>query len=590
MSALVRALGGQAAVALVVFLWLAILLFRKTWLAPQTSWIGGCCDPEQGMWFLRWIPYAIGHLQNPWYTVSINYPTGVNLMWNPAIQLPGLLLWPVSVTQGPIVAYNVYITLSVGLSAWCAYLALRRYTSGHLGPFIGGTVYGFSPYVLSHALQHADLTCVAILPLLLLLLDEIVVRQRYPAVRVGIVLGLLAVAQLLVAAELLAIAALVGVMTLVTLAALQPRQIPGRLPYAARAAGWAVATFVLLAAWPLAVQFIGPQRITGAVHEPDVFVTDLLNFVVPTSVQALAPQSALKVVTTFTGLEHEDTAYLGFPLLVLLCFVAGRLWKRLPIRVAAIVALGVAVLSLGPHVHVAGQVTGLRLPWSWVARLPLMENVLTSRLTVFVYLGAGLLLALFVDGAAGRSSGATVAALSATAIALIPLFPRQPFPAWTVSIPPYFMSWQESRIPDGSVVLVAPRSHDGAGAIAMVWQAETGDAFRMPNGYLLQPDAKGERLYDSPGDTISTVMDNIEEQGAMAVLDAPTRQAIERDLRAHHVDDVIVGPMDHRDLMLRFFGELFGQQPEVTGGVAVWRRVQVALAAGPCSPCQSSLP
>ena len=46
------------------------------------------------MWFLRWIPYAIEHVVDPFVTDQINAPAGVNLMWNSSITLISLALAP----------------------------------------------------------------------------------------------------------------------------------------------------------------------------------------------------------------------------------------------------------------------------------------------------------------------------------------------------------------------------------------------------------------------------------------------------------------------------------------------------------------
>jgi hypothetical protein len=72
-----RALGAVAVLALYGVG--AVLLTLHTWTSPTTHWIGSCCDPEQTIWFLSWVPYAVGHGINPFISHQINYPSGVNL-------------------------------------------------------------------------------------------------------------------------------------------------------------------------------------------------------------------------------------------------------------------------------------------------------------------------------------------------------------------------------------------------------------------------------------------------------------------------------------------------------------------------------
>src|SRR4029077_3980364 len=110
--------------------------------------------------------------------------------------------------------------------------------------------------------------------------------------------------------------------------------------------------------YPLGFQFFGPQRVFGNVQAPDVYVSDLLAFFLPSN------------LIHFTGNLAENDAYVGVPLLVL--FAAGLVigWRTPPIRWLGLTALGVALLSLGPHLHVDGNVTPIALPWAALAGLP----------------------------------------------------------------------------------------------------------------------------------------------------------------------------------------------------------------------------
>ena len=235
-------------------------------MSPTTRWIGGCCDQQQTMWFLRWVPTAIGQGLNPFLTDQINAPTGVNLMWNSLTAPVGLVLAPVTVLAGPVLAYNVAIVGAIALSALAAFVALRRYATGLAGPLVGGAVYGFSPYVASHAALHLNLVAVWAPPLVLIVLDELLIRRRRGPVALGAALGVLAGVQLLTSEEILATGAVAaavfaGILVLVTrdraLIAEGTRRV-------ARAFLPALAGLLLVAGLPLAVQFLGPQRIGGA--------------------------------------------------------------------------------------------------------------------------------------------------------------------------------------------------------------------------------------------------------------------------------------------------------------------------------------
>src|SRR5215472_10968010 len=81
--------------ALVVYLALAFAAFASAWRDPFTTGIGVRGDPSQFLWFLTWFPFATGHRLNPFFTDFIDYPSGVNLLWNTSVPLVAYVLSPV---------------------------------------------------------------------------------------------------------------------------------------------------------------------------------------------------------------------------------------------------------------------------------------------------------------------------------------------------------------------------------------------------------------------------------------------------------------------------------------------------------------
>ena len=579
-----------AAIALAVYAVLAVALFSDTWIRPTTWSIGvNSGDPQQFMWFLSWPTFALVHGLNPLFTNYQYYPDGVNLMWNTSVLLAGLVLSPITWLGGPVLSYNVLATASLALSAWSAFMLLRRFVSSQLAAGAGALLYGFSPYMTAHSLAHPNLTAAFIPPLVLLLLDDIVrVQGRRPVVA-GVLLGLAGAAQLLIGEEVLVTTAIVVVLLVCLAVALRPDQVRPRIKRTLVGLGCAAVVFVVLAAGPILFQLFGPRRVQGVVHPLNVYVSDALSFVVPTRLILLAPDSVVAVSDKFAGgvVLVEVNSYVGVPLILLLVFIAVRYWRRLVVRLASLTALLLAILSMGVTIHYAGKTTampvfvlGLAFPllrrflpgrlmlylpllgWLALSQVPILDNILPTRLMAYFYLLAGLMLAVFLDDMMTRKFAFRTIGLLATAVALIPLIPALPYPSSPEPVPAFFDGHSASRIPAGSVALVVPLSWNADGR-AMLWQAAAGMRFRTPEGHATIPEIvpKKSRLSEK----VKVIAD-----GGAVELTESDRQLILSELSRWQVKTVIVGPMTYENYEVQLFTLLFNREPQQLDGVYVW--------------------
>src|SRR5258707_1879756 len=146
----------------------------------------------------------------------------------------------------------------------------------------------------------------------------------------------------------------------------------------------------------------------------------------------------------------------------------------------------VALLSLGPHLHVNGNVTPVWLPWAAVAQLPLMGSALPARLMVIGWLGVALMVAAIVSMAMKTTRGriATGAVLIA---GLAAIFPSVPYPSVPAAVPAFFRpGGGVETVEPGSVMLITPFSSKQS-TDAMLWQAAAHYRFRMPEGDAFTP-------------------------------------------------------------------------------------------------------
>lgn len=554
----------------------AVVLTSGAWSDPTTGWAGGCCDQEQTIWYLGWTPHALANGLDPFFTTQIGAPAGVNLMWNTPMPLLGLLGWLPAKVGGPIFGFNVLMITGIALSGFTAWLAIRRWTGDGLGPIVGGAIYAFSPYVASHAAMHLNLATAWVPPLFLIAIDELLVVRRRAPWQVGLALGLLSFVQLMITAEMLATSVVAAAVLVCVMALARRDGMPQRwreaLARLVPALAVATATFLVLAAWPLAVQFFGPQRITERVQDPRRFSTDLLNLVVPTRYQLIAPEAATRASQEFSGFYHEATAYLGLPLLVLLVVVAVRLRGELRIRVASLSGALLLVLSLGPWLHIGKDALHVPLPWLPFGRLPLLEHVLPARFTLFVWLAVAVIVGIVVARATSLAPGAAARWLVAVGVALVVIAPA-PHHRWQVPTPPFFGDWASHHIRPDETVLVAPYFSNGD-ARPMLWAAVADYGLRMPEAYAYMPQPNGATVPGPPPTRLSSIMLAIQD-GSVLVARGEVREEVAGNLRDADVHHVILGPMQEWESMMAFFTDLFGRSPERIGGIAIWRDVNV---------------
>ncbi len=551
-----------AAAVLAGFCALSVTLFRDGWTDLGTTVYGGG-DAVLFSWYLAWTPYALAHGLDPFVTHFLNAPDGVNIMWSTGVPLLGVVAAPITVLAGPLVAFQVLTTLAPALSGWTMFLVIRRWTAA-LPAVVAGLLYGFSPYVIGASYGHLHLSFAVFPPVLLLLLDDLLVRQRNTR-RTGTLLGIAVAAQALISEEVLATSAVVAVIAIAILGAQHRDQIRPRAATAARGLAVCAAVATALLSWPLYTQFLGPQRVHGSIQPSDVAVSDLLTFVTPTPLQAFAPDAAVRESLRFSGNAVEVSGYFGLPLLLLLAFIAVRLRRDRMVALCVPLFAAVAVLSMGPHLHVGGHITRIPLPWRVLEEAPVLHNALPSRLSLYLVLAAAIMIAVWLDQA--RPPRLHAATAAATAAVLVPLVPATLLPFPTVT-PAFFSGPQVNNVPDGATALVVPYPHPQQ-SIAMLWQAQAAFRFAMPGCYCTVPDRNGRSSFHPEVDPLNSALIAVTngQSTAGAALRQPDLQAT---FDRYHPDAIILGPTDHHDELVTLLTTLAGHPGQHLDGVDLW--------------------
>ncbi|GAC1441550.1 MAG: glycosyl transferase [Mycobacteriales bacterium] len=527
-----------------------------------------CGDQGPFDWFLGWTPHAVLSGHAPWTSDYISVPHGVNLMWNTAVPLPAMLLTPVTLTAGPLASHTVLAVLGFAGSATAMWWAVGRWAPWWAARFAAGLLYGFSPYMVGQGGGHPNLQLVVVPPLMLIALNEVLIRQRRPSIWSGSLLGLLALAQLFITEEVLASMLLVAGVGLAVLVGQHRAAVsPGRAGHAAKALLVAAGVLTLGAGWPLYVQFFGPNRLTAPVHDVSPYAADLLGLVVPSTNQVLGTS----ITSTWAGNQFENGSYLGGPLVIALGLLAWRHRRHPMMRFSAILSLALWVLSLGDRLHVAGVRYSLPLPFAAVSTIPVLRNLVAVRFSLYVALFAAVMVAIGLDRL--RDQGWTPSrrlwAILAIAACVVPLLPRLPYSYQDARTPTYFTSAAVLRIPPGAVAFTYPVPRFPASA-AMQWQALAGFRYRSIGGYVISRGPDGAGTFAGAVTTWERVVNQAPYGGALASSSLVKRLLL-REMSDLRCRAVLVADVPGAASVDALVGALLHRPPDDhSGGVSAW--------------------
>jgi hypothetical protein len=565
-----------------------------SWIHGPASYISSCpgncqADPLQNTWFLAFTPYSLLHGQNPFLTNIINYPMGVNMSSNTFMPLVGLLVTPLVIVAGPTATFNVLIVAAFAGSATAAFVVFRRWTSWVGAAYAGALLYAFSPYMTAEGIAHLNLILVPIPPLILLLLDELIVRQQRSAVRSGVLLGLLMAAQFLISPEVAGTLVLMSAIGIGVLVAARWTEARRRVRYFMRGLVAAVGAFLVVNVYPLWAYFLGPERVTGSVQSRatlDLLSNDLMTLILPSSAQRISPGGLQNIADRIAPVwlwAGENGGYIGVPLLLLLIAVVIRNRKNGLVRFAGFLGIVALLISLGPKLMIDGHGTGIPLPFRLVETLPGFSSVEASRFALYVGLFAGLLLAVGLDhlrtNGFGRLGAGRPGALVATVVAVVALvsvLPAFPYPSSATGVPTFFGAGEASRIADNSVVLTYPIP-DFPFVQPMNWQAVDGMRYKLIGGYIRTGDANGRALNEGMPSFTRTYFGRCEEGGDVSP--SPSDVASEgNDLREWDVSTVVVTQSaPDPGCAEQLIEAVTGRPPLKTGSVWVWFGLQSDL-------------
>ncbi|NNM56343.1 hypothetical protein [Acidocella sp.] len=395
--------------ALALYTTLSFLLIAHGASPTQTVY-GQGSDPFAFIWFLRWWPWAVMHHLNPLYANLIWHPAGIDLAWTTSIPFLALLAAPVTLTGGPVLAYNMLTILAPILAGLSAY-ALGLYIVKRLvAAILCGLFYGFSTYEMSETLAHLNLDFNAAVPCLLLI---VLVRldSRFNRRWASGLAALLLAMQFYISMEFAATSLLFGGIGWAFALLLLParRAALRRLVVDGLLTGILTAVLVSPLLWNI---FMVPRGVKIPIGWSYLSAGHLYNLFVTTPQVVLSNPNFPATDKNWLGHYPQYDFTTGLPIVVIIFWFLWRNWRKPDTRLLGYMLCVIALASLGPELWIGSHFSGIVMPWHMMLRLPLINSALPVRFTLYTSLLIAIIMVRTVATVPHRSWRAVVVGLA----------------------------------------------------------------------------------------------------------------------------------------------------------------------------------
>src|SRR6266568_3869295 len=442
-------------------------------------------DQIQFIWTLYWWPYAISHHINPFFSTFIWHPYGTDLSLAPA-SVPGasFIALPITLIFGPVASYNLLIIVGSALSAFFTFLITTYLTKSYKAGVIAGLLFGFSTYQFVQVIHlHVELTfLIPLIGYLCLLFWEKKIQSRAFILLVGLCLTF----QYLFAIEVfVTLTVFIGLSCIIFLL-VYPEHGKQLIHFSIHLSGAYV--FCIMMVSPFLYMAMRNGIPTKPFNSAGFFSLDPLNFIIPTTATSLGGNAFAHLSRTFLGSIFENSGYLGIPALGIILIYSVTYWHEKMTRVLFFTLLCFMILSLGPTLHIAGYST-VTLPEYYLNKLPVINQLLPERLTVYVFFVASLIVGLWAgknltDLWVGKKDLTLFFKYMLIVFTLLFIFPnvRGGTAHTDINIPYFFTSGiYKNYIQRGDNVLYLPYAGNGD---SMLYQEYTNMYFNLAEGYV----------------------------------------------------------------------------------------------------------
>ena len=337
-------------------------------------------DNYEHVWYLWWLGTTLfdNTFGNPANITVLNYPHGIesplNLTHTPALLLPAVIGW----FTNPVIAYNIAICIIPAINGLGMYLLAKELTSNHWAAFIGGLLFGFSPYVFGH-MQAGHVSQITMLgfPLFALFLIRLLNTNTWKYAALTGVAGFLSVAH----------PTHLPYFVLPTTAVIvwsKRHNLTNRLMIIRFSAAAILGTILLLPFYFPLINLVKSEQTgnSNLINYGDSVgkSMDLASFVTPPFGNPFLPNNLHSFALDVVNTSDETHGYIGFISMVLV-FWALKSNQR-SISTWTTLAVITIVITMWPNLKLAGEIVTinidnvnhpLQLPYALLAQIPVLE-------------------------------------------------------------------------------------------------------------------------------------------------------------------------------------------------------------------------
>ncbi|MHB8362029.1 MAG: hypothetical protein ACYDBX_00195 [Patescibacteria group bacterium] len=383
-------------VFLIYLLVISIYTFPEILRLHSSTITGIGPDTKLFIWFLQWWPYAIFHGINPFISYVTNVPYGVNIAWTTSIPFLSLIFYPITYIGGVYISYNLIVLLSFPLAAFTMFLLSLEFTNKKYIAFIGGLIFGFSPYMIAQGSSHIDLSFIAIVPLIYLIFIKFLKCdfKKEKIYKYSILFSLLVLIQVLISLEIAFTSICFLILGLAIYSLFKKIEYKIILRFF-------ILSFIIIGVifLPYAYfMFFGAFRPHGHLFTPGSYSTDFLSIIFPTPILRLSGSVFQSITSSYSnGNLSEITGYISIPFMMVIVIATIRYWENMKIKILSILFFIAIILSFGPYLIIDGIKTKVPMPWIIFYKLPIFSSIITERLSLYGFLFGGLIFVVFFD-------------------------------------------------------------------------------------------------------------------------------------------------------------------------------------------------